>query len=249
MTSPTQPSVALVTGSSRGIGRAIALTLARRGHPVVVNHRDSTDDAKETLSLIEADAGEGMIVQADVSKSDEVEGCFAEIEETFGPVGVLVNNAGVRRDGLAITMRDDAWHDVIATNLFGTFACCRRALKPMLARRYGRIVNIASVAGLRSSPGQANYSAAKAGVIALTRTMAVEVAAKGITINAVAPGLIETDLTTGLGPGRFDALVGAIPQRRAGLPEDVAELVGWLCSEASSYTTGGVFVTDGGMTA
>lgn len=242
-------SAALVTGSSRGIGRAIALELARRGHPVAVNYRERVEDAKETLAAIEGSGGEGICVQADVSDRAAVDDCFTEVEERLGPVEVLVNNAGVRRDGLAISMSDAAWDEVLTTNLYGTFACCRRALRPMLARRSGRIVNVASVAGLRASPGQANYSAAKAGVIAMTKTIAVEVAAKGITVNAVAPGLIETELTTSLAKERFAALEASIPQRRAGEPADVAALVAWLCSDEARSVTGGVFVTDGGMTA
>lgn len=242
-------AAALVTGASRGIGRAIAVELARLGHPVGINYRDRVEDAKETLALIEQAGGEGITVRADVSQGAEIDRCFTEVEDALGMVGVLVNNAGVRRDGLALSLSDDAWDEVMATNLYGTFACTRRALRSMLGARSGAIVNVASVAGLRASAGQANYSAAKAGVIALTKTVAVEVAAKGITVNAVAPGLIETDLTSSLAERRFAALVGGIPQRRAGAPEDVAGLVGWLCSEQARYVTGSVFVTDGGLTA
>jgi 3-oxoacyl-[acyl-carrier protein] reductase len=242
-------SVALVTGASRGIGRAIAVELGTRGHSVAVNYRARTDEAKETLASIESGGGEGICIQADVSTTEGVEACFGEIEERLGPVEVLVNNAGVRRDGLALSLSDDAWDEVIHTNLFGTFACCRRALRPMLAQRAGRIVNVASIAGLHASPGQANYCAAKAGVIAVTKTIAVEVAARGITVNAVAPGLIETELTGSLGDKRFKALASEAPQRRAGQPKDVAGLVGWLCSDEAGFVTGSVFVTDGGMTA
>jgi 3-oxoacyl-[acyl-carrier protein] reductase len=240
--------VALVTGGSRGIGRAIALALTDAGHPVAVNYVSRSDDAKETVSLIEAAGGEGMFVQADVGDPDKVQHLFAEVEDALGPVGVLVNNAGVRDDGLALSMSDDSWEEVLRINLSGTFYCCRRALKSMLRARWGRIVNVTSIAGLRGSPGQVNYSAAKAGVVGLTKTLAKEVAIKGITVNAVAPGLIATELTTDLG-GRFDEMVAEIPQRRAGTPEDVAATVRFLCSPGAAYVTGGVFVTDGGLTS
>lgn len=243
------PGVAFVTGGSRGIGRAIAVELATHGHTVAINYVAREDDADETLAQVEAVGSKGLCVQGDVSRSIDVNRCFDEVESAVGPVTTLINNAGVRRDGLAISMSDDAWDEVIATSLSGTFYCSRRALRPMLKARHGRIINIASVAGLRASAGQTNYSAAKAGVIGLTRSMAREVAAKGITVNAVAPGLIETELTTELGPERFAAITDAIPAKKAGQPHDVAALVGWLCSQAASYVTGSVFTTDGGVSA
>jgi len=241
--------IALVTGGSRGIGRAIARALAADGFAVAVNFVGNEGAAKDAVEAIASDGGEAITVQADVSDSSQVEALFDEVEERLGPVNVLVNNAGVRADGLALGMKDDAWRRVIDTNLFGTFACTRRALRPMLRARKGRIVNITSISGLHASPGQANYSAAKAGVIGLTKTVAAEVAGKGIFINAVAPGLIATDLTAGLNDKQVEAIQGRVPAKRIGTPEDVASLVAWLCSERASYITGAVYTVDGGLTA
>jgi 3-oxoacyl-[acyl-carrier protein] reductase len=241
--------VALVTGGSRGIGRAVAAALAAAGHPVAVLYMSRGEEAKETISQIEQAGGEALCVQADVGSSEEVQRGFAEVEDALGPVQVLVNNAGVRVDGLMLGMPDDAWEQVLRTNLTGTFYCCRRALRSMLRARWGRIVNISSVAGLRASPGQANYSAAKAGVIGLTKTLAKEVASKGITANVVAPGLIATELVTDIEGDRLDRWIDEIPVRRRGTPDDVAHTVRFLCSEEAAYVTGGVFVTDGGLTS
>ncbi|HVM36698.1 MAG TPA: 3-oxoacyl-[acyl-carrier-protein] reductase [Actinomycetota bacterium] len=241
--------VALVTGASRGIGRAVAVALAETGRVVAVNFNSDADGAKETLRLIEAAGGEGICVGADVGDEDAVERLFSEVEEAVGPVGVLVNNAGVRADGLALRMRAEQWDRVIRTNLFGTFACSQRALRNMLRARAGRIVNVSSIVGTQGSPGQTNYGAAKAGVLGLTRSLAREVAAKGITVNAVAPGLIETKLTTNLPQDRYEELVRGVPVGRAGQPHEVASLVSFLCSNDAAYITGGTFVIDGGMTA
>lgn len=240
--------VALVTGASRGIGRAVALALAE-SLPVAVNYAANPDEAKKTLAAIEERGGEGLCVQADVGSSVDVDRCFTEVEEALGPVGVLVNNAGCRRDALALRMSDDAWEGVLRTNLTGPFLCARRALRPMLRAGSGRIVNVASVAGVRGSPGQVNYSAAKAGLIGLTKSLACELATTGVTVNAVAPGYIATDLTSGLNERQVEGLLDVIPQARAGAPEDVAGLVAWLCSGAAGYVTGAVFAIDGGMTA
>lgn len=241
--------VALVTGGSRGIGRAVALSLARSGVAVAVSYLDRADDAKETVKLVEEAGVDGICVRADVGDPKDVERLFSEVEGVLGSVEVLVNNAGVRADGLALTLSDESWSEVLRTNLYGTFACCRRALRPMLRSRWGRIVNVSSVAGLRGSPGQVNYAASKAGVIALTKSLALEVARKGITVNAIAPGLVATELTNSLGDERFREIVSAIPQERAAAPEDAAAAVRFLCSDDASYVTGEVLVIDGGMTA
>jgi 3-oxoacyl-[acyl-carrier protein] reductase len=241
--------VALVTGGSRGIGAAIATRLAADGHPVAINYVVNLEAAKAAAAEIEGRGGECLIVQADVSIRTDVERMFDEVEDAFGSVGILVNNAGVRVDSLALSMTDEDFQRVISTNLFGTFACSRRALRSMLAARRGRIVNVSSVAGLRGSAGQTNYSAAKAGVIALTKSLAVEVGRKGITVNAVAPGIVATELTTTLPSERFDALVASVPVRRAGESEEVADAVSFLCSPTAAYVNGAVLVIDGGMTA
>lgn len=241
--------VALVTGGSRGIGRAIAEALAADGYAVAVNFVSNEGAAKDTVESIESAGGRAITIQADVADSEQVDSMFDQIEERLGPVMALVNNAGVRADGLALGMKDDAFRRVIETNLFGTFACSRRALRSMLKARRGRIVNITSISGLHASPGQANYSAAKAGVIGLTKTIAAEVASKGIAINAVAPGLIQTDLTSDLNDKQREAIQGRVPAKRIGTPDDVASLVSWLCSDKAKYITGAVYPVDGGLTA
>lgn len=241
--------VALVTGGSRGIGRAIAIELARSDLAVAVNFATDVESAKATAEAIQALGAEAYLIQADVTDEDQVEAMFDEVEDALGPVSVLVNNAGIRRDSLALSMSTTDFDDVVRTNLHGPFLCSRRALRAMLPQRFGRIVNIASVAGLRGSPGQANYAAGKAGLIGLTKTMAREVARKNITVNAVAPGIVATDLTTTLPPERFDALVAETPARRAGTPGEVAAAVAYLSSDAASYVNGQVLVIDGGMTA
>lgn len=239
----------LITGASRGIGRAVALALASEGRPIAINYRSGADEAKETLTMVEERGGRGICVQADVGDPEQVDRCFSEVEAELGAVTVLVNNAGVRADGLALSMTDEMWDRVIRTNLFGTFVCARRALRGMLRNRWGRIVNVSSIAGLQGSPGQANYSAAKAGVIGFTRTLAREVAAKNITVNAVAPGLVSTELTETLGEKRLAELTSHVPQGRAATPEEIAGSVRWLCGEEAGYVTGSVLTLDGGMTA
>jgi 3-oxoacyl-[acyl-carrier protein] reductase len=237
---------ALVTGSSRGIGAAIARTLAAEGWPVGVNYRSGREAAEQVVDSIEAAGGSALAVQADVVDEAAPDALFATLEERFGPVLVLVNNAGIRADALSPQIDDEAWQRVIDTNLSAAFRTTRRALKPMMRARFGRIVNIASVVGgRRANPGQANYAASKAGLVALTRTVAAEVARRSITVNAVAPGLVETEMTDGIG----GELLKAVPARRAGTPEEVAACVRFLASEDAAYVNGTTLTVDGGLTA
>jgi 3-oxoacyl-[acyl-carrier protein] reductase len=236
---------ALVTGASRGIGAAIARVLAEEGWPVGVNYRSDKEGAERVVKEIENAGGKAIAVQADVSASDATDGLFKELEEEYGPVLVLVNNAGVRADNLSPQIDDEDWDKVLETNLSGAFRTTRRALRPMMKERFGRIVNIASIIGQRANPGQANYAASKAGLVALTKTVAAEVARRKITVNAVAPGLVETDMTEDLG----DELLKAVPARRAGTAEEVAACVRFLASEEAGYVTGSTLTVDGGLTA
>ena len=226
MSRPENP-VALVTGGSRGIGKAIAKRLGDDGFKVATLGRTSGD------------------VQADVGDPDSVEAAFQEVRERFGPVLVLVNNAGERQDGLAIRMSAAQWESVIHTNLDGAFHCMRRALDDMLTARWGRIVNISSVVAERANPGQANYGAAKAGMLSLTRTVAREMARKGITVNAVTPGVIETDMTTDVA----GKLLAGVPAGRLGQPEEVAHAVSFLCSDGAAYVNGATLAVDGALAA
>jgi len=234
-----------VTGASRGIGAAVAATLAAEGWPVGVSYRTDSEAADAVVAGIEARGGRAMALAGDVAGSDTAGNLIDALEERFGPVLVLVNNAGVRADGLALSIRDEEWDRVIETNLTGTFRLTRRALRPMLKARYGRIVNVASIVGPRANPGQANYAASKAGVIGMTRTVAAEVARRGVTVNAVAPGLVDTDMTEDLSPDLLDA----VPARRAGTPEEVAACVRFLASEEAAYVTGATLAVDGGLSA
>lgn len=236
---------ALVTGAARGIGAAIARGLAEDGWRVAVNYRSDSDGAEGVVEQIEAGGGRARACQADVSDPEATEALFASLDSDFGPVLVLVNNAGVRADALAPQLGEEEWGKVIDTNLSAAYRTTRKALRPMLRARFGRIVNVASVVGLRANAGQANYAASKAGLIGFTKTVAVEVARRGITVNAVAPGFVETRLTEGVGNGLRDT----VPARRPGTPEEVAACVRFLASPQASYVTGATLTVDGGLSA
>lgn len=235
---------ALVTGSSRGIGAATALALARDGWPVRVNYREDEAGAREVVERIEFEGGSATVLQGDVADADDVAALLEPGEH--GPVLVLVNNAGLRIDGLSPQLEDEQWQRVIDVNLTATFRATRHALTQMLRARFGRVVNVASIVGPRANAGQANYAASKAGVIGFTKTVAVEVARRGVTVNAVAPGLIETSLTEEILDGE---MIKAIPARRVGSPEEVAACIRFLASEEASYVTGTTLTVDGGLSA
>ncbi len=240
-------SAALVTGASRGIGRACALRLAKEGFAVAVNYRQGASQAEEVVQEIAAAGGTAFALQGDVAAAGEADRLVREVIGKFARIDVLVNNAGITRDTLVLRMSDEEFDQVLATNLAGAFRLVRAALKPMLRQRYGRIVNISSIAGMVGNPGQANYSAAKAGMLGLTRAVAKEVASRNITVNAIAPGLIDTDMSMEI-KGR-ESLVQSIPLGRAGTPEEVAAAVAFLARPEASYITGVTLPVDGGLTA
>ncbi|PMB15012.1 beta-ketoacyl-ACP reductase [Fischerella thermalis CCMEE 5282] len=240
-----QEKVAIVTGASRGIGRAIARELAKFGASVVVNYASSSQAADELVSEITQAGGSAIALAADVSKEEQVDALINAAIEKFNRLDILVNNAGITRDTLLLRMKPEDWQAVIDLNLTGVFLCTRAASKIMLKQRSGRIINITSVAGLMGNPGQANYSAAKAGVIGFTKTVAKELASRGITVNAVAPGFIATDMTSNLDA---EGILKYIPLGRYGQPEDIAGMVRFLAADpAAGYITGQVFNVDGGM--
>jgi len=237
--------VAIVTGASRGIGRATALALAATGVKVVVNYAQSSAAADSVVQEIQQDGGTAIAVKADVSKSEEVENLIQQTQEQWGRVDILVNNAGITRDNLLLRMKLEDWQAVIDLNLTGVFLTTKVVSKLMLKQKSGRIINITSVAGLMGNPGQANYSAAKAGVIGFTKTVAKEFASRGVTVNAVAPGFIATDMTHDL---KADEILKFIPLARYGQPEEVAGMIRFLAIDpAAAYITGQVFNVDGGM--
>jgi len=242
-----QGKSALVTGASRGIGRASAIALAEAGADVAVNYAGSEAAAAETVKAIEALGRKAIMVKANVGKSAEFDEMVSTALEAFGKLDILVNNAGITRDNLIMRMKEAEFDEVIETNLKGVFNGIKAVTRPMMKQRSGRIINISSVVGVLGNPGQANYVAAKAGVIGLTKSAAKELASRGITVNAVAPGFIESDMTDKLPAEYRDKLLGEIPMGRMGRPEDIASIVVYLASEAASYMTGQTVHVDGGM--
>ncbi|WP_072622266.1 3-oxoacyl-[acyl-carrier-protein] reductase [Spirulina major] len=240
-----QGKVAIVTGASRGIGKAIALQLASEGAKVVINYARSSEAAEQVVAEIQAAGGEAIAAQADAAQADQIETLITQTKKDWGSLDILVNNAGITRDTLLLRMKLEDWQAVIDLNLTGVFLATRAASKIMLKQRSGRIINIASVAGQMGNPGQANYSAAKAGVIGFTKTVAKELAPRGVTVNAVAPGFIATDMTHGLDS---DEILKFIPLGRYGQPDEIAGMVRFLAADpAAAYITGQVFNVDGGM--
>lgn len=246
MSESSAPRVAFVTGASKGIGAAVAVSLAASGHRVAVGYGRDQEGAARTCEAVEARGGEALPVPIRVDEPAVVETAFGRIEDGWGPVEILVNNAGATRDGLFVRMQDDAWRSVLATNLDGAFHTARRATKSMMRGRFGRIVSVSSVVALAGGPGQANYSAAKAGLVGLTRSLARELGGRGITANVVLPGPIETAMTETLGEERREELAAQVPSGRFGTPEEVAAAVSFLASDEASYVNGAVLAVDGG---
>ena len=238
---------AVVTGGSRGIGRAVCLELAKGGANVVLCYAGNESAAAETVSACETLGAKALAVKCDVADGAQVKQLMDEAVKAFGRIDILVNNAGITRDGLLMMMKEEDFDAVISANLKGTFLCMKAVSRIMMKQRYGRIVNLSSVVGLRGNAGQVNYAASKAGVIGMTKSLAKELASRGVTVNAVAPGFIETDMTAAMTEAAKAATLASIPQQRLGAPEDVAKAVAFLASEEAGYITGRVLAVDGGM--
>ena len=245
--SAIEGKTALVTGAAKGLGRAISLRLAEKGVRLALNYKSSGDQAQEVARAIKKKGGEAIAIQADVSNASQVTALVNQVEEEMGTVDILVNNAGIINDGLLVRMSDDAWHNVIDTNLNGTFYCSRACLRGMLRSRWGRIVNVGSVVGIRGNAGQVNYSASKAAIIGFTKALAKEVAVRNITVNAVTPGYVETDTTAILSDEQKEYWQSVIPQGHFGEADDIAHMVAFLADEKAKYITGQIISVDGGM--
>ena len=239
--------IAIVTGGSRGIGRAVCLELARQGADIVFSYAGNTAAAEETLAQLQALGVRARGVQGSVADPEAVKNLVDTAVKELGGVHILVNNAGITRDGLAMTLKEEDFDAVIETNLKGAFLCMKAAARPMMKAKFGRIINLSSVVALRGNPGQINYCASKAGVIGMTKSLAKELGGRGITVNAVAPGYIATDMTAALPDAAREAMLSTIPAGRAGTPEDVAAAVAFLASDEAAYITGQVLSVDGGM--
>ena len=238
---------AVVTGGSRGIGRAICLELARGGANVMLCYAGNEQAALDTVAACEALGAKAAAMRCDVSKTDEVKALVDAALQQFGAVHILVNNAGITRDGLLMTMKEDAWDQVLDTNLKGAFLTMKAVARTMMKQRYGRIVNLSSVVGLHGNAGQVNYAASKAGVIGMTKSLAKELASRGVTVNAVAPGFIDTDMTAALPQAARDALLPTIPTQRLGAAEEVAQAVAFLASDRAAFITGEILPVAGGF--
>jgi len=242
-----QNKVALITGGSRGIGRAVSLRLASDGVKLAINYKSDRKSADLVVGLVKEMGVEALSVQADVSDSSQVDVMVDQVVSEFGNVDILVNNAGIIHDSLLMRMSEDVWDEVLNTNLKGTYNCTKAVLRYMVRQRWGRVINVVSVVGIEGNPGQSNYAASKAGVIAFSRSIAKEVASRNITVNSVAPGYISTEIVADLNPEFKELILSRIPQNKFGTVEDVSNMVGYLASEEANYITGEVIRVDGGI--